>query len=453
MLRRIGSGFCLLLLTSSLWAQSSNQIQQLNHVYSQNGFGIVNTSSNVRTQALGLTGVASPGRFSVNHINPALLTYNNASSFEFGINTHYISASNEAGVNAQNIESGIGDLRLSLPVKRNRWQTMLGVRQYSKISYYANFMEAMPNFAEDSLYAMETIDGQGGLNEVSWKNGFNITSDLHVGFDLSYYFGNANYRHQNYVQSADSNLNYTAPSYDNNDLRGIYQATGSQPLENIIRKNFRGVGASVGLSYYQDVEPLNMGVFLGATYDLMGDVNINVNQRTYDGFFLNTNSGRLAIGDTLEFDEPALSIPRGWNAGITFVFRDSLKDDRFQLSLESNAQSYLGISQSRYGLGMERYADFNSKNGLDHFYYRLGGYYSENAIAYQNGVNEFGITFGLGIPMKPSREDRNVRSIVDLGVTMGTRGEATNGLVKESFIRANISLTFNDRWFKQIRIN
>ena len=62
------------------------------------------------------------------------------------------------------------------------------------------------------------------------------------------------------------------------------------------------------------------------------------------------------------------------------------------------------------------------------------------------------MVIGIGIPMKPSVNDRSVRSILDIGMILGAHGGAQN-TIKESFIKLNLGYTFNDRWIKKIRIN
>ena len=56
-------------------------------------------------------------------------------------------------------------------------------------------------------------------------------------------------------------------------------------------------------------------------------------------------------------------------------------------------------------------------------------------------INEFGISFGVGIPVG------RLFSNVNVGFEIGKRGTTDFGLIQENFFNTFISLSFNDRWF------
>ncbi|MGB5205470.1 MAG: hypothetical protein WBN63_14875, partial [Eudoraea sp.] len=80
--------------------------------------------------------------------------------------------------------------------------------------------------------------------------------------------------------------------------------------------------------------------------------------------------------------------------------------------------------------------------------YRFGGRY-ENTGMIINGkeINDYGITFGLGLPLGSGFDN------INLGLTYGIRGTATANLVEESYFKVNIGLSFNDKWFQKRKIN
>ena len=61
-------------------------------------------------------------------------------------------------------------------------------------------------------------------------------------------------------------------------------------------------------------------------------------------------------------------------------------------------------------------------------------------------INEFGISFGVGLPI--NKELSNI----NLGFEFGKRGTTNNGLVQENYINFRLSLSLNDKWFKKIQI-
>ncbi|MGO1584417.1 MAG: hypothetical protein ACTHXJ_00395, partial [Mesonia sp.] len=109
-------------------------------------------------------------------------------------------------------------------------------------------------------------------------------------------------------------------------------------------------------------------------------------------------------------------------------------------------------------------------NYTDASSYKLGGYYIPNynditsyfqRIVYRAGfryeetglnintedVDEFGISFGVGLPAG------NFLTNINLGVEYGERGTTSNNLVKEKFVNVFLSLSLNDKWFVKRRFD
>ena len=68
-------------------------------------------------------------------------------------------------------------------------------------------------------------------------------------------------------------------------------------------------------------------------------------------------------------------------------------------------------------------------------------------IVNNQAINDFGITFGLGLPLG------NNFSNVNLGFELGRRGTTNAGLVEEDYFRINVGLSLNDKWFRKRKIN
>jgi len=62
-------------------------------------------------------------------------------------------------------------------------------------------------------------------------------------------------------------------------------------------------------------------------------------------------------------------------------------------------------------------------------------------------INEFGISFGVGLPA--GRRLSNINFTFEFG----QRGTTNSGLVQENFFNAGISLSLNDIWFIQSKFN
>jgi hypothetical protein len=103
--------------------------------------------------------------------------------------------------------------------------------------------------------------------------------------------------------------------------------------------------------------------------------------------------------------------------------------------------------------------------------YSLGGYYIPNykifskyyeKITYRAGlkygksgtvvnsksIDETGVTLGLGLP-----STNGAFSNVNIGLEFGKKGTTSNGLIQENYGTFSLSLSLNDKWFRQSKIN
>ena len=62
-------------------------------------------------------------------------------------------------------------------------------------------------------------------------------------------------------------------------------------------------------------------------------------------------------------------------------------------------------------------------------------------------INEFGMSFGLGIPIGTFFSNAN------LGIELGQRGTKDSGLIQENFLRLSVGLSLNDKWFTKRKFN
>ena len=89
-----------------------------------------------------------------------------------------------------------------------------------------------------------------------------------------------------------------------------------------------------------------------------------------------------------------------------------------------------------------------SRNYLNRIRYRIGAYYSDpyTKINNQEGAREYGASFGFGLPLFQSR------SILNISGQYVKVSPKVKGMLEENYLRINIGLTFNDRWFMKWRV-
>ena len=103
-------------------------------------------------------------------------------------------------------------------------------------------------------------------------------------------------------------------------------------------------------------------------------------------------------------------------------------------------------SMFNFGQSFGIYASFSKF--WNRVVYRAGFYSEKTGLVVNNeSINEFGISFGLGIPAG------GLFSNVNTTVEFGKRGTTNENLVEENFVNIQLSLSLNDRWFIKRKYN
>lgn len=113
---------------------------------------------------------------------------------------------------------------------------------------------------------------------------------------------------------------------------------------------------------------------------------------------------------------------------------------------------YFGIDQKlknsvRYALGFQYINNGDVSVSRDIYkkkvFYRGGLYYNTGYLDLKNSlINEYGISFGAGIPI-----GKSFLKSLSISTEVGKWGTTNNGLIENTYIRMTLGLTLNDRWF------
>ena len=99
--------------------------------------------------------------------------------------------------------------------------------------------------------------------------------------------------------------------------------------------------------------------------------------------------------------------------------------------------------------GAEFVPQRNSKNYFNRIRYRLGAYYSDPyaKVNEYEGAREYGASFGFGFPILRSNSILNIS-----GQYINVKPKVA-GMLEENYLRVNIGLTFNERWFMKWKVD
>jgi hypothetical protein len=269
--------------------------------------------------------------------------------------------------------------------------------------------------------------GRGGMNKVFLSAGYAVTDNLSLGVNVDYNFGN--------IQR-----NFTA--FQNGIQFGTRQ---------IDRTDLSGFNLNFGLDYQRTLSE-NLNFYTAATYSPKMGISAKKIRNTAT-ITLGANGSELITSENnITFPDSDLNLPSKLTLGAGFgasnkwflgaEYSNIQAEDFNPVTLNQDV-SYQNASQ--YRLGGFYIPEYNSlTNYFNRIVYRAGIRFEETGLQISNeAINEFGISFGVGLPAGNNFSNAN------LGIEYGQRGTTNSGLIKENFLKLSISLSLNDKWFVQ----
>jgi len=259
--------------------------------------------------------------------------------------------------------------------------------------------------------ATQTIQTKGTLSEVKLVAAWSPIPDFSLGFSAYYILGKIR---------DNTTINYLDLSYADISVRNEY--------------HFYGNGPSFEVSSYLRLTPR---LTIGARAKIPTKITVYTKQESI--------TAQTTVKEFQEVTFPLnLTIGFAWQPFERFVIGGDIDYIDWQSGYLFNGLplSYMN-NNYRIGAGVEfkpsrrRLAAY-----LNRINYRAGVFYGQmNFLANNQPVNEYGVSFGLGLPIL-----RGV-SRLDVAFQAGKRGDiVTNGL-SEMFFRLNFSLSASELWF------
>ncbi len=196
----------------------------------------------------------------------------------------------------------------------------------------------------------------------------------------------------------------------------------------------------------------NLNFYTAATYSPKMDITAKKIQNTAT-ILLGANGSELVANENdITFPDSDLSLPAQLTLGVGLGTSNkwflgaeytNIQAEDFNFVTPNQDVSYQNASQ--YRLGGFYIPQYNSLTSyFNRIVYRAGIRFEETGLHINNeAINEFGISFGVGLPAG------NNFSNLNLGIEYGQRGTTNSGLVNENFLKLSISLSLNDKWFVQ----
>ncbi|PCJ01496.1 MAG: hypothetical protein COB15_00830 [Flavobacteriales bacterium] len=419
--------FLLLIVNTTVFSQATT-----NSPYSKYGIGVVRTQAFTQGFGMGGVGVGLRTYKDINLQNPASYSAISVVTFDVGYTNNALTLDDGTETQYQN-NSYLDHISLAFPVVKNVWGMSFGVLPYSNVGYKYDEVINDPIAGNISFYN----EGSGGVNKAYLGNALAVkvdsTSNISLGVNANFLFGSINH-----------------------DQRAIYgDLANAYNVWKVRDYSVADFGFDFGLQYqktFTNSDDEKYKLTIGATYGLASGIKTKRTEiiRSFSGTF---DFG--TIKDTIEFIEEVedvIQLPSELGFGVSLE-----KDNKWLLAvdykvsnwgaIESNDDLYTYQSNSSFAFGAQFIPKHDGSNYLQRVAYRIGSRYSNSYLTINEvDFSEYGITFGIGLPV---RRAENSYPRLNFGFEYGNKGTTEAGLIQEKFFNMNVGVTINATWFRK----
>mgnify|MGYP001024818594 CR=1 FL=1 len=413
----------LVLLPAFLFAQFNNNTTS---PFSRFGLGDLQSHTHGRTSAMGGATLGSRNSQQVNIANPASYTSTDSLAFlfEFGMNGKFSSYKNDIDHFATN-DVNFRYFVMSFPITR-KVSTALGLTPYSDVGYDIQVNQELPN----SGNVRYLYYGEDSLSRAFWGVAVSPLKNISVGANLYYFFG-----------SLQRKSNVTFPN--NIEMYSIEKNDGLR---------LRDFGLNYGIQATIPMEK-DQSITLGATFSNKPKFTAFSTDISLKTLYLYDDSGNpFGDVDTLSYRDELkgkIQMPMSVGLGVSYVKKNKLElnaDYQFEQWTKArflNESYFFLTDRSIFSVGGEYIPEkFSIRSYTSRMAYRAGLRYEKTYLNISNQqVNDFGISFGVGLPVYRSN------STINISAELGRRGNTSDDLVRENYVKLNLSVNLYDLWF------
>ena len=386
--------------------------------YSYFGVGETNFSATADNKMMG-GNTAYVDSVSVNLNVPASLSKLKFVNYSVGVNLKNNRYSTQDN-NAKTTTASLNYLSVSIPTKLLGFN--FGLKPNTSVGYLLESVDETTDPVSTNRY-----NGDGGINSAFLGIGFELFKNFGLGVSSSYSFGNLNHYHSKILtdvelytrvssESSLSGLSYNFSAVFQQKFRNnikIYSSYVYQPESSLTSKNAQSIRTlKLDGSFGGDTENINLSL-----------TGMDETKFTIPSF----SSFGLGFG-----------MDKKWFVGLNFksVEGNGFRNEFMSLdNVNFNKHNIYSVG----GFYLPKFDSFTSF--FDRVTYRAGFKYIDGGLEVnRQDIKDFGINFGLGIPV-------GRLSKANLGVEIGQRGTDDFGLIKENYLNFIIGVSLNDLWF------
>ena len=412
-----------ILFPALLYAQFNNATTS---PYSRYGLGDLEPYSTGRSTAMGGATLASRYALQINSANPASYTAIDSLNFlfEFGLKGTFTNYKTEISSMKSN---DINFNYFMMGFRINDWMAAtLGILPYSNVGY-----NILQNGDVENTGAYQTIYyGDGTISDAVLGLAIQPHKYVSAGFNLNYRFGNLNRNSELYFAESDLYL-----------------------LQRYSRLRIRDFGLKFGV---QGIIPMEKDkqLILGLVFE---------NKPAYTGFESDIVQKNISYSSSVDQDtlfsrteeRGKIVFPMTLGFGLSYTKKD-VYEINFDYYYQQWSDATFFGSKSEFLTDLNKFAfgvewipeKYSIRSPLKRVAYRAGVKYEQTYHVFDgHQINDFGITFGFGIPIYRSN------STINISAEFGRRGTTNYNLVRENYAKVNLSANLHDLWFIQRKID
>ncbi len=409
--------FLGILLVSIQFAQAQ---QNQSSPFSYYGIGNIYRDGLALNRSLGGLGIGLNNSHYLNGINPAGLCAIDTMSFTFEVGASGRLSQLQSGSIKENYSTGTVDyLAIGFPI--TKWmKTSIGFNPLSSIGYN---LKSYQSTVDESLTLERTIAGEGGISQVYFNTSVTFLKKFSLGAHIAYYFGNI------------TSVIHDEPTENNIAVSKFTDSTQTM---------YNDWYSSFGLQY---TDKINEDYTF--TVGLIGGLEQKINH-TYTAVQRSSSAGHT--GDDLilsksdqekGFDKLPLFYGVGFSLStekmiyaIDYTFHNWGK-------IQTNRAYQKYFDEHSVVLGLQYIPRYRTATKYRHrINYRASLRYKTHYLGvFNEQVQEVGINFGVGLPVKRSK------STLNLSVGFGKMGTLESNTLNQNFVNLNIDLSLHDIWF------
>jgi hypothetical protein len=395
--------------------------------YSYYGFGDLRFRGTHDARAIGGLNITGDS-ITLNLQNPASYSRLQLINFTVGGSTNFNNLKNST-TSEKAQRTSLDYLAVGIPM--GKYSAAFGLIPYSAVGYKINTISNSNNLERNKQF-----EGNGNINRLFLGGSYLLNSNLSLGINIEYNFGEINNINREIITDLANNNNLQLGTREENTYRAS------------------GLSLNLGMFYERKIND-KLNYFSSITY--VPQTKLKVDNTRIIGLLTFTPNGDEFITESREINVPdsEITIPSRltignaigekykWMLGAEISFANTSAQNNFHTE---NLNSTYKNSQ-RYIIGgyyIPKYDSFTSY--LSRVVYRAGFRYDTNGLVINNQtINDYGMNFGLGLPLGVSK--------IDVGFEFGKRGTTSSVLIQENYFNLSVGLSLSDKWFRKSLID